>query len=245
MAVGAFGGNVNSLGEDHQMTISTRFVLTPVNNTTSVAHLGLSGRLRDIGEKQGEFRYRQRPIAHVPGRFVSTGAIAEREVFVGAEAAAILGPFWTAGEYARAFVNCSPAAEAASRCASDPQLDGGYAEVGVVIGGRRTYKAGSFDRTEVSHSLWNRGLGALSLVARYDTLDLTKGLVDGGAYDAFIVGADWQLNKFIRLGINAFKTEVALGSRISGLDADIATYIQRGVDETDVKGVILRAQVDF
>ena len=202
-------------------------------------------RYRSIGDTQSDLRYRQRPVSHIPGRILSTGRIADSDLFVGAEAAAIFSNLWVAGEYGVTFADCSAAALASSACVDDPKLSGGYGEVGVVIGGKRGYKGGKFARTIVDNPVTKGGMGAVALVVRFDTIDLTDGGVNGGSYNSYTIGADWWATKYTHIGVNFFKVDAELGASTSGLDSNFAALVTTGAVEEDVKGVIFRAQFDF
>ena len=240
LSAGIFGDNVNIANQQKGYAVAARGTLNPVKTDTTLVHLAVSVRYRSVGAMQGDIQYRQRPVSHIPGRIISTGAIAGSDVFVGAEAATIHKNFWVAGEYGVTFANCS----AAAACA-DPTLQGGYGEVGVVFGGRKTYKGGKWDRPEVNDPVTKGGMGALAFVARFDTIDLSDSGVNGGSYNATILGADWWATKYTRLGVNLFKLDADLGTSISGLDASFASLVTAAAPREDVTGAIFRAQLDF
>ncbi len=240
LSAGIFGDNVNISNQQEGYALAARGTLNPVKNDDTLVHLGASVRYRNVGSIQGDIRYRQRPASHIPGRIISTGAIAGSDVFVGAEAAAIHKNFWAAGEYGVTFADCS----AAAACA-DPTLQGGYAEVGAVIGGRKTYKSGKWNRPKVDNPVTDGGMGALAFVARFDTIDLSDSSVNGGSFNSCILGADWWATKYTRLGVNIFRVDADLGSSTSGLDTNFAALVTTAAPMEDVTGVMLRAQWDF
>ena len=146
---------------------------------------------------------------------------------------------------AQVFADCSAAAIISTACVSDPTLQGGYAEAGVIIGGKKTYKGGKFNRPKVDNPVTKGGMGALAFVARFDTIDLSDSGVIGGSFNSYILGADWWATKYTRLGVNVFKVDADLGSSTSGLDGAFAALVTAAVAMEDVKGVMLRAQFDF
>lgn len=243
-SAGVFSENLEVLGSDQGYALAARAVAAPKLGENVQLHVGASVRYRDAGDAAADFRYRQRPYAHIPGRIISTGSIADKDTFVGAEAAVIAGPFWAAGEYARTFVNCSAAAELALACVDDPSIGGGYAEAGIFLGGAKGYKEGKFERPHVDNPVTKGGMGALALTARFDSIDLDASGVDGGSYNSYIIGADWWATRYTRLGVNLFKVDADLGSSTSGLDPAFAALIGVVPDE-DVTGVMVRAQFDF
>ena len=244
-SAGVFGDNVNEASQQEGYALAARGTLNPVLSEETLVHLGASVRYRSIGDTQSDLRYRQRAVSRAPGRIISTGRIADSDMFVGAEAAAIFQQFWTAGEYGVTFADCSDAAIAALACADDPKLSGGYAEVGVFFGGKRGYKDGKFNRPKVNRPVTEGGSGAFALVARFDSLDLTDDGVNGGSYDSYIIGADWWPVKYVRLGVNYFKVDADLGTSVSGLDSSFAGLVTAGAPEEDVSGVMFNALFDF
>ena len=97
----------------------------------------------------------------------------------------------------------------------------------------------------MSKSVLENGYGAVTFVARYDSIDLSDGDINGGSYDAFIVGADWWPTEKIRLGLNLFTIDADLGSSTSGVSSAIADAIILGVTQEDIEGVTARAQFYF
>lgn len=234
---GVFGGNVNEGGVNAGFAVSGRAVYNPVQTDELLVHLGASFRYRDqVGDELAQFR--QRPYADIPGRIVSTGPIAEKDTLVALEALAISGRFWVTGEYARTFVN-------ESVLPGNPDFDGWYLEGGVFFGGKRGYKGGKFDRPDVYNPVTSGGLGALSLLLRYDTLDLSEPAVDGGQLDTVVVSVDWWPSRFTHLSLNYFNADAALGSTTAGLDPDFANLVVAGAPNERLNGLTLRAQFDF
>jgi len=237
-SAGIFGDNLSNVSDQESMAIAARGTFTPIKADGTLVHVGASVRYRDQGATQSDIRYRQRPFTHIPSRIISTGRIAQSDTFYGAEAAAIFNNFWVAGEYGITDANCVA-------CASDPSLKGGYAEAGVFLGGKKTYKGGKFNRPKVDNPITDGGLGAVSLVVRYDTIDLADTAINGGDLDSFIIGADWWATKNTRLGLNYFNSDANLGTSTSGLDSDFAALVTAGVPEESVSGVVARMQFDF
>jgi len=238
---GVFGDNVEADDAQEGHAVAARLTYTPIMPTDTadlLVHIGGSVRYREIGDTQSDLRYRQRPVSHIPGRIISTGRIAQSDMFYGFEAAALYQNVWLAGEYGVTDADCAA-------CASEPSLSGAYVEAGMMFGGRKTYKGGKFNRPIVDHPVTKNGLGALALVARVDTIDLDDSGVDGGSYDAYVIGADWWATKYTRLGLNLFRVEADLGTSTSGLDSRFAGLVTGNVTNEDATGAMLRAQFDF
>jgi len=232
--VGVYGESINDDGFNKNGTAAAaRATFTPLKTDETIVHLGASWRYRDAGDS-GDFRYRQRPFAHsldsdntqgfLPsGRIINAGRIvpglperfAESDNFYAAEGLIIHNGFWGAAEYSILSANGSGANP-------DATFGGGYIEAGYIFGGRRSYKSsgGTYDRMKVDNPIGEGGYGAVSLVARYDTLDLQdNGYL--GTLDTIIIGADWLPTKNTRLRVNYFNANADNGfaDSASGINA--------------------------
>ncbi|MEP4053439.1 MAG: porin [Litorimonas sp.] len=208
--IGAFGTNVETEGGPEEgYALSGRGYYNPVKTDDTLAHLGASWRYRKQGDSQSDLRYRQRPYTHVaPDRIVNTGRFADSDnLFIG-EAAFLKDNVWAAGEYAVVSANGSAGNE-------DADFSGGYIEAGIMFGGKRTYKGGKFNRPKVDNPVGSGGMGALSFVARYDTLDVQDGPYLG-KLDTIILGADWWATKQTRFALNYFNVDAENGTAQSG-----------------------------
>lgn len=238
LSAGIFGDNLSTTSAEEGSAASARGTFTPIKDDDLLVHLGASVRLRKTGDTQSDLRYRQRPVSHIPSRIISTGRIAEKDTFYGVEAAAIMGQFWASGEYGVTDADCPS-------CSNDPSFNGMYLEGGAFLGGAKTYKGGKFNRPKVDNPITDGGMGAFSVFARYDTLDLDDSAIDGGELDTIVVGLDWWPVKNARIGVNYFDASANLGTSTSGLDSAFAALVTGSVTEEDVSGFNLRAQFDF
>ena len=208
--IGAFGTNVETEGGPEEgYALSGRGYYNPVKTDDTLAHLGASWRYRKQGDSQSDLRYRQRPYTHVaPDRIVNTGRFADSDnLFIG-EAALLKDNVWAAGEYAVVSANGSAGNE-------DADFSGGYIEAGIMFGGKRTYKGGKFNRPKVDNPVGSGGMGALSFVARYDTLDVQDGPYLG-KLATIVLGADWWATKQTRFALNYFNVDAENGTAQSG-----------------------------
>ncbi len=110
-----------------------------------------------------------------------------------------------------------------------------------MFNGRRIIKGGKFDRPEI----YDGRFGAASLALRFDSLDLMDTAVNGGSYRSVTLAADWWPRKYLRFGVNGFIANADLGATPSGLDPVFADAVSTGLTQETVKGVVLRAQIDF
>ena len=210
--IGAFGSNIRQEGNPKEgYAFAGRGTYNPVKTDDMLVHLGASWRYRSKGDDGSDLRYRQRPYTHVaPSRIINTGRFAESDNFLGVEAAMLSGPFWVAGEYAALSAN-------GNGTNIDGDFKGFYGEAGIFFGGKKTYKGGKFNRPKVNNPVGKGGYGALSLVARFDQLDLQDAAYLG-KLDTMILGADWYPTKNTRVGINFFDSDAENGSadKVSG-----------------------------
>ncbi len=218
--VGVYGESINDEGPNKNgYAMAARGTYVPYQTDESLLHLGASWRYRKARDDQ-DLRYRQRPYAHTfdsdntvndvtgnfpSGRIITTDRFASSDNFFAGEVLAIHNGFWAAGEYALVSAN-------GSGDNPDANFGGGYAEVGYVIGGKKTYKSsgGTYNRLKVYEPFGSGGWGALALVARYDTLDL-EDEVYLGQLDTITLGADWWPTKQTRLRVNYFNADAKDG----------------------------------
>ncbi|WND03468.1 porin [Temperatibacter marinus] len=195
----------------------------------------VGGSFRDRSS-DGQFRYRQRPHVHLSDRFVNTDRIGNGDdFFYGVEGAIQYGSFYSSAEYG--ILNAKEAS--VSNPGSDAKLHGGYIDIGYFVTGEsRTLKTdkGAWDRPKVSNPVYNGGMGALAVTARYDTLDLTGDGIYGGEMDTWIIGLNWYLNRHSRIVVNYSNSSIDGAFDVSANGAD-------GKNSVDAFGV--RFQVDW
>lgn len=243
--VGAFRGDFGNDTDHEGSTFAARATFGPSFNDVDL-HLGGSVRYRtdgsdtDVPANAGlsDFRYRQRPHHHLSDRFIATPRIAEDDLFYGAEAALVAGPFSIQGEYAWQNSNLD-ATGAAVGNGNDPTFSGGYVDVSFFLTGeKRAYdgKKGKFGRIKVNDPVFEGGFGAWQLAYRYDMIDLTDEGIQGGEQDTHIVGLNWHLNRHARFMVNYAMSDIENAQLVAANGADGAN---------EVKGVTVRAQIDW
>ena len=237
--VGAFTNNANAdAGLDEGRAFSARGVYNPIKTDKNIVHLGASWRYRDVGdlEDDGEdalLRFRQRPFTHVTGdRIVQSDRFAESDHFYGLEFAAIHNKkFWGYAEYAVLDANGGLADDGTEF--DDASFDAFSAEIGYIFGGQQGYKGGKLSRTKVDKAVGEGGWGALSIAARYDTLDLSEapaditGTLNAGEVDTFAVGVNWWTSNYSRIALSYFDIDAENGRNQSA------------------RGIVTRLQLDF
>ena len=218
----------------------------------SLIHIGASFRYREQNDA-ADLRYRQRAFAENVGRVISTGRIADSDVFYGGEVAGLFGPAWFQGEYTLINANC---VEGSAVCIEDPTFDAWSIGGGYFIGGHRNYKIGKFKRPTIYNPVTKGGWGAVSLNVRYDTLDLSDEGIQGGELDTFAAGANWWLHKHVRMQFNYFNSDATLSGANTGPSLGLESafnpfqtingvQVARGFDDDKVDGFVARLQFDF
>jgi phosphate-selective porin OprO/OprP len=193
------GGDLNG-DSDGRMT-AARLAWVPRNQPGDVLHLGFSvSRESPDGTTDGRgiytpptVRLRARPEAGLAARLVDSGNLAPTDHIdrTGLEALWIGGPWSVQGEYLHASV---------SRDGGRPDYDasGYYAFASwVVTGESRPYSGGN-----VGNIKPRRPYGALELAIRYSELDLDDGPVQGGRERDWTLGANWYINRYLKLQAN-------------------------------------------
>lgn len=222
-SAGVFSSNLEGEGggsTDNGKAASARATYNPIKTDDMVVHLGTYWRYREKGDESSNLRYRQRPFTHAaPSRIINTGRFAKSDNTFGVEAAATTGTLWAAGEASVLKAN-------GAGTNPDANFGGYYGEVGVFFGGKKVYKGHKFNRPKVDKPFGQGGYGAVSFVARYDSLDL-QDAVYTGKLKTTVLGADWWPTRNTRLGVNYFNADAENGSADKG------------------EGFLARAQFDF
>mgnify|MGYP001822269639 FL=1 len=207
--------------------------MAPWKNDSSVIHLGLATSYRRA-DGENEVRFRERPESHVTStRLVNTGTLDnyDNQTLIGAEAAAVFGPFSMQGEYIQTSVDLDGPG-------SDPDFNGWYVFGSYFLTGeRRPYKAssGTFGRVVPNSIVGKGGHGAWELAARYSTIDLNDSGIDGGEEENITLGLNWYATPNIRFMANYIRAKTDPTSEVE--------YPSAGDEDVDI--FQMRAQVDF
>ncbi|HUG99017.1 MAG TPA: porin [Gammaproteobacteria bacterium] len=200
-ALGVYGetpGTELDAPEGHSVVGRASFA--PVYGEDRVLHLGVSGYDRNMSSASGAgFRIRQRPEIRVFGsRLVDTGANpADSATAMALEFAGTRGPFAVQGEYMRSDVDY--------RALPDATFGGAYLQASwFLTGENRPYdvKKAAFGRVKPNAPFDQGGRGAIELAARFSTLDLSDGLIEGGEEDNFTLGINWYPTAYARIAFN-------------------------------------------
>jgi len=243
-----FGGSISENADDEGYALTGRVAVFPKIGNGGQLHFGASVRHRGFGNDYDEMekRYRQRPQAHVSGvRYVDTGTLEglNSDTNFGVEAAGIFGPFWVESEWAWLSANVADDYVSDYNGQNSAKFQGGFIGAGWFITGEsRGYKKGKFDRPKVNNPVMDGGMGAWSVVARYDYLDLVDEGADifGGKQKTWILGVNWYLNRHTVVKVNYAHANIS--------ESFAGAYEKAYVDEdgkNSVNSFTARVQVDW
>lgn len=201
------------------MVSSARVTFAPVNADGTVVHLGLSGSVDNLNRTGAGVQQTDTVGVQYAGRNVGSLKLSSPFVegtFLGAEAAAAVGPFYLQGEYMQ----------------GDLDLNGGgsedvnayYVQASFhVTGETKPYKGGVFKSVKP-----NSASGAVELKARLEAAE-NKDVTDNEV-SAITFGVNWYLNPNVRFMLDYIMAEAKAGTSV-------------GADEPKV--ISARAQFSF
>lgn len=199
-AVGLFNDWLVTSGEgfdESASQVTARVTGLPFvsKDESSLIHLALGVRYNDA--KEG-LRYLARPEFNQAPVYVDTGAFtAEHTLTYDLEASLRRGPIWLASEWVR---NAVKAPELENPVFSGFHVSGSW----TLTGEMRPYnrRNGTFGPVPVAKSINQGGYGALELSARYSSLNLSDGLIDGGKINVISLGLNWYLTPMFTFNLN-------------------------------------------
>jgi phosphate-selective porin OprO/OprP len=199
---GMFGYTPNNSGFGRVGTnFSARVCGTPLyeDQGKRLLHLGLSGSYRFT--PADSMSIASRPESHLAPNIVATPKFdAERQNFVGLEAAWLDGPLSLQGELQRYHVNTRENGRATFWGA---YVYGSY----ILTGEHRIYRKGAFTRPVVTKPAFDDGIGGVFEIAvRLSHLSLSSGDFDGGTVTDETVGLTWYTDRHSRFMINYIHT---------------------------------------
>lgn len=194
---GYFDRSIGPGDDDEGSGYAARVTAAPLHRKRRLLHVGASAAYRSPDDDT--VRFRARPETGLTDeRLVSTGTLSQVDHYMteGIEAAWVQGPFSLQAEY---MLNQVERLSSSDR--DDVGFQGGYVYASwFPTGESRRYseKRGVFTRIKPeSH------YGAVELALRYSMLDLNDGSVEGGKERNWTLGANWYVNRSMRLMTNA------------------------------------------
>lgn len=227
---------------DQGWSAAGRLTYAPIADEHTAVHLGVSGAYTKIQDSAND-PYSVATFKVEPTSDISDFRILEAKIGnvsnyanVGAEAAAVYGPFSMEGEYVRSYIDQNKAGTI--------QFDGWHVDAQYSLTGEtRHYEAskGVFGRLKPNHNFdLNGGWGAWELKARLHSIDMndigeaSKGKKFGRA-TAATFGINWYLNQNVRL----------MADYSHMLDVDAGTDAKGKGDGNDLDYMQLRASLAF
>jgi len=177
-------------------------------------HAGVSGRY--TGAVNGTVQLKGRAGSNVTSYYVDTGKIAATD-----QKELALETLWTRdgysvlSEYIRSWVNATKMA--------NPSFYGFYITGSwMITGEHRPYDRNvGFARRPIPEHRW----GAVELIAQYSHVDLDDKSVHGGLMDKGVLGMNWYLNRYWRIGINGGVVNLNR-SNVNGLTSIVQARLQ-------------------
>lgn len=195
-SVGYFGDPID--GEENQSGkrgkgFVGRVTGAPILGKNQFFHLGAAFERRQLDDTD-TLAFRARPGSALAPTLVSTGVIrdADQITNVGAEAAYSTGPLLLQGQFIRTSIN--------RPTLGDLDYGAWYAQASFAVTGE-SYNYSRRSATVEGLDL-RRKRSAVELAARYSQLNLDDNALDRGRAQTMTVGANWYLNKNLRLMIN-------------------------------------------
>jgi phosphate-selective porin OprO/OprP len=224
-----------------RMGVTGRVSWAPVMTDSDRVHLGAYARYRDHGNEAG-FTYQTRPMTNFGSRYVTTGAIGDKDTTWGLEGAWIHNSFSAQAEWSSIKVDRLISGASAG---GNPTVNVGYAFVSWwPTGETRNYDAtkGEIGRPKILNPVNAGGTGGVELALRYDYADLTDAYdsastpgsktlsQDAGKYTSWTVGVNYYPISYVRFMANY--TKAKQDNPVVGRDVDVDQFQ-------------LRAQLDF
>jgi phosphate-selective porin OprO/OprP len=198
-AGGVFNNWVNmpgSIGDNPTATIG-RVTWLPFlsEDESNLLHLGLG--VRHTTAELG-VRAKTEPEFNNSPEFVNTDILdADSSLLLNLEASWRKGPYWVAAEYIDSAVD--------SPTFGDLDFSGYHLTASWILTGEmRPYnrKSGLLSPLPIAKNVNQDGKGAWEIGARFSSLDLTDGLVDGGEMDIWSLGVNWWLTPLVNVNLN-------------------------------------------
>lgn len=185
--------------EERGKGFAGRVTAAPIQSRGRFAHLGASIEKRKL-DAEDSLRFQAQPGAILTPSLISSGAIANVSEMtnLGAEAAFSAGPLLLQGQYIRSSID---------RLLGDSlDFDGWYAQASFVLTGEDydySRRTGSVQGVDL-----RRKRGSVELAARLSQLDLDDGSFQRGKGQTATVGANWYVNRNVRLMLNHARSSV-------------------------------------
>jgi phosphate-selective porin OprO/OprP len=211
---------------DGGYAVTGRFTVIPwAKDQCRFLHVGASGSYRN----PNQYRYRARPGLGRGERMVDTTAFNDPDEIIvwNAELGLVWNSFWITGEYTNVDVS--------DDLRGDPSFTAWYVQAGCFLTGESkayNWKGGVWAGNKPCCNFLDDECcckGAWELIARYDTLDLNDGTIQGGEMTNITVGVNWYWNPWFRIMFNYVmsNTEDRASGGITIPDGDVNSFLMR------------------
>lgn len=175
--------------EEAGIIYSTRFTVAPPVPEGYLLHIGGYASWRKADDDEELYRYSATSLLRTGESYVDTGAVADEEMLFGIEFGLNIGSASFDGQCAVVRASVPLALE------SHSYLNGCYlAGIWTLTGEARYYGGDGFSLIRVNKSVFDGGPGAWQIGARYDTIDLSDGAIQGGGQNTWTLSLNWYLN---------------------------------------------------
>lgn len=193
---------------------SVRFTIAPPVPEGYFLHLGGYASVRSLDKDEDLFRYRATSLFRTGDEYVDTGFVADKEELVGMEFGMNIGPTSIDGQ-------CAVIRASVPTSAEHSYIDGCYlAGIWTITGEERYYGGDGFTLLRVKTSVFDGEPGAWQVGARYDTIDLTDGAIQGGGQGTWTYSLNWYLNSKLWLSADYSRTKFTDLPSIAGYSTD-------------------------
>jgi phosphate-selective porin OprO/OprP len=184
---------------DEGESVVGRLVYAPINKRKQAVHLAVALEHRKLNDNEPSKVSAQPEFGLSGVSLIRTGSRPEINAYTNynVEAGFMRGPFMIKGQYITR-QNDAPTL-------GDPEYSGMVIESAFVLTGERqryTSSSGTFGGIRPKSKY-----GAIELAGRISSLDLSDGLVAGGKQTNYSLGANWYLNRNVRLMANYVRAE--------------------------------------
>lgn len=193
--VGYFGDaldNEDGRGEERGNGIAGRVTAAPILEKRQFLHVAAAVERRELNGGDA-LSFTARPGSALAPTLVSSGVInAKRMTNLGAEAAFSTGPLLLQGQYINSKID--------RPLFGNLNFDAWYAQASLIVTGENhdyARRSGTVEGVDL-----RRGKGAVELAARYSRLNLDDSALDRGRAQTMTLGANWYLNRNVRLMVN-------------------------------------------
>ncbi len=204
---------------------SARFTIAPPVPEGYLLHLGGYASWRQADKDEELFRYRVTSMLRTGESYVDTGEVADEEALFGIELGVSIGPTSLDGQCAVLRASVPLAGEPGS------YLNGCYlAGIWTITGEERYYGGDGYTLLRVKTSVFEGGPGAWQVGARYDTIDLSDGAIQGGGQNTWTYSLIWYLNGRLWLSANyshaTFEDNAYAGDKTDGWGTRIQYIVE-------------------